>query len=279
MKHIQAFLILFLVLVVAGIALIQSNTTSPDFISYGACDQPLTYRIEHIDKRYNIDKAKVIEAMRKVNSAWSDAVGKNLLVYRKTGKVGIHLIYSEEQHEIDSERQLLKRIENEKQRYEEMKKSYQELTSTYNSKLEQYKKNLSEFNELLENYNAKVSSWNAKGGVPKENQQDLKVEKMRLDQLKNNLDQQRQSINELGQKVNRFSERLNSQAEQQNALVYHYNKRFNKEKKFNQGNYINAGGQKKIYIYQFDDFNNLKMVLAHEVGHALGLDHVDNPSQ
>lgn len=278
MKYIQAFLFLFLILVVACFALIQSDTSAPRFISYSACGQPLTYRIEHIDNRYKIDETSVIKVMKKVNKAWSDAVGKKLLEYSKTGELGIHLIYSDEQQEFDSERQLMQRIENEKRQYQELKVKYEELTSQYGKELGDYKKNLADYNQKLHAYNTQVANWNSKGGVPKDKKQDLGDAKKQLDQLKTDLDRQRRAINQLGEKVHRYSNRLNSQAEQQNALVFHYNQRFNKQKEFDQGNYVKAGKQKNIYVYQFDDVKNLTMVLAHEVGHALGLNHVQNPT-
>ena len=35
---------------------------------------------------------------------------------------------------------------------------------------------------------------------------------------------------------------------------------------------------KTITIYEYTDANSLKRVLAHEMGHALGINHVDNPN-
>ena len=35
---------------------------------------------------------------------------------------------------------------------------------------------------------------------------------------------------------------------------------------------------KRIDIYQFENENNLVRVLAHEMGHALSLDHSEDPS-
>src|SRR5207344_63523 len=52
-----------------------------------------------------------------------------------------------------------------------------------------------------------------------------------------------------------------------------YNALSGEHRRFHKGEYDG----KEITIYQYQDFNDLILILAHELGHALGLAHVNNP--
>ncbi len=79
------------------------------------------------------------------------------------------------------------------------------------------------------------------------------------------------------QQTNAKADRLNSVIKEEKEMVASYNNRFAKTRKFNQGQFVKKGENETVLIYQFSNKNDLKTVLAHEFGHAMGLDHVKNP--
>lgn len=247
----------------------SDNTASP-------CDTVLTYRLGDIDSRFHITENKVKEVMKEVERLWSGALGKELLTYREDGQIAIHFEYGEQQKFFEDERTTSIRIEGKEHQYNAQEKEYLRLSQKYKESFEQYNTMLAEYNTIVKTHNKLIADLRGKNITP-EDKNSIKQSEEKINRLKVRLDRKQQEVESLRQRVNDRAEQLNEVNSQRNELISEYNSEFAVPKKFDQGRYIREGSNERIYVYQFSDIQSLKAVLAHEVGHALGIAHVNNP--
>ena len=164
-----------------------------------------------------------------------------------------------------------KRIEKSKRALARKKRAFKANSDTY-------KKNQQEFNRAMEAYNHDVAVINSQGGASQH-----KVEE--LEQRKEELASARQKLNRQVDMLNSESRALQSAVDKFNALVNKHNHelsliptldasragRFIYERR---SAVIGAPSEfRKIEVYRFANRKHLVWVLAHEFGHALGLEH------
>jgi len=252
------------------------NSTAVDTISSG-CSEPVTWNIGEIDKRFNVNESELRTIMDDVRDLWSDAVNRTLIQYSDTGDVAINLIYSENQKFTDSEQALSERINEMRKEYMNMRVNYQRESLDFQQKLNQYNQTFTKYAEIVNEYNRRLSYLANSGIVSRDDDEKLKNLKKEMEFLENKLEPEEEELTAEEKNLNQLSEDLNAYADEVNEYIYQYRDRFSQARTFHQGIYINVGNKKKVNIYQFENLDKLRLVLAHEFGHALGLEHSDNP--
>lgn len=240
------------------------------------CGEPLTYRFDEIDSRFAIDEQQLSEIMSEVEDLWATALNRDVLEYDPNGKVAIRLIYSEEQRRTEDEQSFAKQIDAKQERIKTQRQEFQRLADSYKKREKDFKEELSEYNQLAESYNELAEKWEGQkvsdGQMSKLNRMERQIKK-----LKPEINRKQENLEFLRKRTNRSSDELNQLIDEQNKLIDTYNKRFGGSMQFDQGQFVKRGNNESIRIYQFSDHSQLKVVLAHEAGHAMGLQHVKNP--
>ena len=78
--------------------------------------------------------------------------------------------------------------------------------------------------------------------------------------------------NEKSQIINQALQNRNNAASGYNQFVNSYNQKYGHGLEFNQAEYTGN----EINVYQYGNKNDLTLALAHEFGHALSMDHIEN---
>ncbi len=242
------------------------------YTALAVCNVPISYRIGDIDERFRITQDEAQNALSTAESLWEDGTDRNLFSYDPDGDVVVNFVYDDRQRLSDEEKSFRTTLDTKegmsgtvRSEYEKLLTQYQTLRSGYNDATDAYERKLSA-------YNAEVAEWNRKGGAPKDvfarlqdTQKTLAKEETRLNTLS-------AQLNGVVNKMNTLSDKGNSLIKDYNSLANEYNNRFSEGGEFTQGDYE----KKVIHIYEFDTKDELTLVLAHEFGHALSLDHTED---
>lgn len=237
------------------------------------CSRPITYRIGTFDSRFDISREKFLAAMNEATSLWGNSIDKKLFEYKPEGELVVNLIYDNRQRTTEKRAFLQADSEKIKNLATSVKAEYDTLQANYKSYQEAYEKLLNDYQNKQQAYNDKVNYWNKQGGAPNQEYELLVAEKESLATDYNLVETKRQEVNSLVNQINVFSDKYNLLVRTINKNIDTINETAGTE--FQEGIYNPSNNS--ITIYEFESNEKLIRVLAHEFGHALTLDHNDNP--
>jgi predicted DNA-binding protein YlxM (UPF0122 family) len=241
------------------------------------CQSPINYSLGEVDPRFNISRDQIIKALKQTESIWETSIGKNLFSYSENGKLKISLIYDSRQESTIKLQQLGLNINEDKDTYDTLKLQYNSLLSNYNDQKSSLQVLIKNYDTAKAEYEKQAIYWNKKGGAPVNEYNKLTNDKLNLEELTNQIRTLQNSITSLVGNINATANVLNRIAASLNLNVSNYNDiGATQETEFQEGVYKKDLNGEEIIVYQFDSYNKLVRVLAHEFGHALGLGHTND---
>lgn len=242
------------------------------------CQEPVPYTIGALDRRFGISYKDFLSALSQAEAIWEKPLGRELFAYTpREGKLSINLIYDYRQEATSVLSDLGGAVAEDETLYNTLQVRYDRLKTKYDNAKSVYDARVEIFGERKSTYQRQIESWNLGQRTARmqfdqleRSRETLETEAAELKILEARLNEMVKEINTLVETLNRLALSLNLKVEAYNTIGA------SRGESFTGGVYRSVEGRQGIDIYEFSSRAKLVRIMAHELGHALGLEHLDD---
>jgi len=250
-----------------------------------ACDLPLRWHVGEVDERFGLSREEATDAVRLATLLWEEAADQVFLFQETEDGLPIHFVFDERQASALERRREAQRVEEVRLAAEEGAAGLDELRQEVDRVRTSYDRRLQLLDDRVARHNELVQGWNVRGGAPPEELQRLRIAEEEIDAERRALELDAVALNLLVERLSEETRRANEGIAAYNRLVGSFDASAPTEG-YEPSVYLESSRrmgpftlstERRIEVYLFESRDHLVQALAHAIGHALGLQHVEGP--
>jgi hypothetical protein len=226
------------------------------------CQTPLGWRLGHLDPAFNLTETQAIRLISTAASMWNNATGKELLRHDPAQGFVIDFKFDARQQQLLKQRLLQRNLA----RYDD---AIQPGLQSLPEKFAEFDQKIAAFNQQKSQLQQQISQFQP-------NAQNSEAQRRQLEQQQQSLIREADWLEQQRQQLLRDQDYLNETIRQRNELVQTADQP-SAASSFEVGLMTIKQQQRQMTIYAFSSETDLVATIAHEFGHAFGIEHTPEP--
>ena len=244
------------------------------------CVLDFSYTIGDIDPRFHISRNEVHRAVEDALELWAGAVDSLDVRFHDGFRAGeqarntIHFEYDERQEQSDRARRFQDQMASKGDFIDHMHREYERDQRELERRTDGHRQLSERLNGEIGRFNDWVESVNESGGFREEQLGEYEERMTAIESLRKQERAMRGDLERFVAAINRSADRINREVAFHDDMIRQFYNEFGDGARFNSALYRFDGTRGTITVYHFHNRRELKVLLAHEIGHALGMGHV-----